>query len=353
MRKRRVVVFALLLPFAVAFCILIYIHATPLHEWTNIDDPSATAYLKGREETEPTNIKAKSAETNTFSSSVQPSGSLPESASKTSSLEESGNRFHNAPIIQRLTAYSNALDDLEAPPQECVHKYLRESDLPDIYRFLDGHHDSNGYLNLLYAVCILESDSGKAILAVLNHINRPVDWKSFLGNMQAYNDWRYRYTAVAALGFLNSDKARDHLVSLLSADEARAIVLNSAGPKGNWILHKESVEERNALESLGSDPDLVWIEQGVLNLRAGAALGLMFTGNATLFKHVENAYRDARSIHVDDRTVFDQDWEYALLDSIERFRFFNDKGWNEGYRILSGMSWESKLVLLDSYHPDP
>lgn len=255
------------------------------------------------------------------------------------------------PFSQRVKAYLRVPIGKVEEPQERVGRSFDELDLPEIYEMLNERHDSNGYLDLLNAICILESDKSKAISAVMAHMNRPVDWKSFKENVMEYEDWKYRYRAISSLAYLNSSTANELLVSLLSDENARKIVVEAAGPKSEWVMHSEWREELMALKSMGRAPNEVWLEHSICHLRGGAAFGLMIPLDPSQFLHVESAYRAVRDASLEGQSVFDRAWENTLRNTIGRYRFLKEKGWNEGLKIVSEMDWENELALYMSYYP--
>lgn len=262
-------------------------------------------------------------------------------------------RVPDFPFARRVATYLVRPSGYEGTPQERVRAHLRRADLPELYRMLEGSYDTNGYLNLLAAICILEEDKEKALSTVNEYIKSPVDWKSFIDNRLEYENWKDRYTAVLTLGYLDYGPANEFLVSLLSVDDARELVLESAGPKEKWVLHNEPGEFREALLSSGRNPEYAWIEHSALILGRGAAWGLAVTWDESTFQHVEDTYRAIRSDSVRGLNAMEEAWEFQLVDTIGRYRFFKDKGWEEGFRIVGSTDGEGAVFLYREYYPNP
>lgn len=268
------------------------------------------------------------------------------------SRDEGENHTHDSPFASRSVSYLNTALGYRGTPQQCVEKHFSYADLSDLYRMLEGRYDPNGYAFLLDAICILERDKEKAQSAVVEFIKRRVDWSSFIENEMNYEDWKERYRAVSALGYLNHAPSNDFLVTLLNVDEARKVVLESAGPEEYWVIRVDSELERAALESSGRNVDHAWVEHSTLMLGGGAAFGLLITGDDSQFRHVEDAYRAIRTGGVHGLSILDKAWGFQLRDTIGRYRLFKDKGWEEGIRLLGELHWEDQILMYQRYYPD-
>ena len=256
-------------------------------------------------------------------------------------------------VQERFGAYVDSASATSGSPQACVREQRTPDDLPALYKKLAYQPDSNSYAYVLMAICILESNQEKAFDAVVKHLHRPVNWYANCVYAMAFYDSQERCSAVDALGYLSSRQSSDYLISLLDWDTSWKIVVDSAGPESDWVAGSVTEDERNKLESLGMTEKHYWVVRSTRALQRGAVFGLMVRQDDALFQHVEDVYGQTLEQIQRKPNILLETWANLLQDRIGLYRFYKDKGWEEGHRILGSVDWEIQAFVYRDYYPDP
>ena len=236
-------------------------------------------------------------------------------------------------------------------PQTIAQDHLSSSDLPTLYGMIREQPNAESCASVLMAICILEEDKEKALRTVVGCVRKPIDWDAIRGEEWRFYDAQEKFRNIFVLGYLSSKEASDYLMRLLDEEESRKTVLDSAGTLPQWVHKYFPSSERKVFELNGACENPYWVEQSVRLLQTGAAYGLLLTQDDRLFVSVEREYDVALEKFKANKRISEETWAFTLQNIIGRYRFFKDKGWEEGFAIMGTLEWDEKELYYEQYYP--